>query len=172
MATRTAAQSLRNLLIALVVVGSFTTACKKSGGSDPDIDPRDQYVGAYEGGEGGYQGTIMYGTLPVSTEKGTAVITVAKSANTKEIYIDINSRLKLTAELNGTNFSVIDKNSDQIVVVINGQRNVYESNYSATGVLGKDQATGKETIVINTTAEALQQGTTIKRTELIVGLRK
>lgn len=173
MAMPNAVSRFCNLLIAVLLIGSFATACKKSGGSGPEIDPRDQYVGTYEGGEGAYNSVITIGTLALSPEKGPASITVTKSANPKEIYIDIANRPpKLTAELNGANFTVIDRTSDQITLVVNGQRNVIDGNYTATGVFGKDQASGKDAIVITATTEALQSGTTIKRVESINGTRK
>ena len=81
----------------------------------------------------------------------------------------------MTARLddaNLSNFSVIDKSSDQINLVINGKRSTLNTNYSATGVFGKDQATGKDAVVINTTAETLQSGTTVRRAETINGIRK
>ena len=175
MAAHNAAQSLRNLLIAVFVIGFLTTSCKKSGnGSDVVVDPRDQYVGVYEGGAGGYSSTITFGTFP-TTETGPASITVSKGANAKEIYLDISTKPRLTAKLddtNASNFGVIDKTSDQINVIINGKQYTLTGNYSATGVFGKDQASGKDQIVINTTAETLEQGTAIKRTESINGLRK
>jgi hypothetical protein len=50
MATSYAIRSFRNALLAIVLVASLTTACKKSGIGGGDVDPRDQYVGTYDGG--------------------------------------------------------------------------------------------------------------------------
>lgn len=173
MTTLSAVRPFRSVLMAILLVGSLTTACKKSGGSNVEVDPRDQYIGTYEGGEGAYNSAITIGTLPLTPEKGATTVTVTKSANPKEIYIDISNRPpRLTAELNGANFSIIDKSSDQITLVINGQRNVIEGNYSATGVFGKDQASGKDAIAMTSTTEGVQSGTTVKRIESINGLRK
>lgn len=173
MAIFSAVRSYRNVLVALFVLSLLTTACKKSGGNDPVIDPREQYIGTYEGGQGAYNSAITIGTLTPAAETGPASITVTKSTNPKEIYIDIGGRPpRLTAELTGANFTIVDRTKDQIVLIINGQRNVIEGNYTATGVFGKDQASGKDAIVINTTTEALQLGTTVRRVETITGNRK
>ena len=174
MAIPYALRSVRNTLLAIALIGSLTTACKKSGIGGGDVDPRDQYVGTYEGGEKGYQSTITFGTFPTD-ETGPATIAVTKGANASEIYVDISSKPRMTAKLDEaslTNFSVIDKSSDQINLVINGKQYTFNSSYSATGVFGKDQATGKQTVVINTTAGTVQSGTTVRRTETIVGTRK
>lgn len=171
MATLNAVRSLRKLFVFTLVVGSLTTACKQSG-SGSDVDPRDQYVGVYEGGDGAYNSTITIGTFPI-TERGSTTITVTKSANPKEVYLDISNRpMKVTAELNGANFTVVDRTSDQLTINVNGQRNVLDGNFSATGTFGTDQASGKDAIVINAVTETLQLGTTIRRTEAINGTRK
>ncbi len=174
MAIPYATRSIRTALLVTALIGSLTTACKKSGLGGADVDPRDQYVGTYEGGAGGYQSRITFGTFPTD-ETGPATIIVTKGDNPKEIYLDVSSKPRMTAKLDDaslSNFSVIDKSTDQINLVINGKQFTLNSNYSATGVFGKDQATGKETVVINTTAETLQSGTTVRRAETIVGTRK
>ncbi len=172
MTASNAGSSLRTLLIALLVVGSLTTACKTSG-SGSDVDPRDQYVGTYEGGDGSYNSAISFASLPPFEEKGKSTITITKSINPKEIYLDISNRpLKVTAELNGTKFTVVDRTSDQINVVFNGQQYVYDGNYTATGAFDVDQASGKNLVAINAVTETLQLGTTIRRVETIVAIRK
>ncbi|MBC7568835.1 MAG: hypothetical protein H7319_03750 [Spirosoma sp.] len=154
----------------LFLFGSLTTSCKSKGGTDPDIDPRDQYVGAYEGGEKGYQSVIAIGTLQFNPEFGPTNITVSKSSNPKEIYIEsANQSLKVTAELNGENFTVIDKNSNQIFVPPN---NNYTGSYKATGVFGKDQASGKLAFVLTATTETLKDGTAIRKVETYNGTKK
>ena len=174
MTTPHAIRQVRNALLAIALISSLTTGCKKSGIGGADVDPRDQYVGTYEGGERGYQSTITFGTFPTD-EAGPATITITKSDNPKEIYLDITSKPRMTAKLDDaslSNFSVIDKSTDQINLVINGKQFTLNSTYSATGVFGKDQSTGKQTVVVNTTAETVQSGTTVRRAEIIVGLRK
>lgn len=170
MATRLAARSFRNLLLALVVISSLTTACKKSGGSSgPDVDPRDQYVGVYEGGDGSYSSVIRFGTADLDPEKGKTNVTVSKGANPKEIYVEISARgFKVTAELNGNTFTVIDKTSDQIFI----QGTTLNGSYSATGAFNKDQLSGKDVIAINAVTETLRTGTTVRRTESINCTRK
>lgn len=171
MAIPKAVRFLRSFFVFTLVVGSLTTACKKSGSSS-DVDPRDQYIGVYEGGNGAYTSTITIGTLPVS-ETGVTAITVTKSANPKEIYLNITNRaMTLTAELNGADFTVVDRTTDQMTININGQQNVLEGNFTATGTFGKDQVSGKDVIAINAVTETLRTGTTIRRTESINGTRK
>lgn len=161
-------RSVRTLLIVASVVGSLTTACKKSS-SDPDVDPRDQYVGTYNGGDRGYQSIITIGSIPLNAEYGAASIIVSKGSGSKEIYIEAPQQsLKVTAELNGTNFTVIDKSSSQIFIPPN---NTYTGSYQATGVFGVDQATGKNAIAVNATTQTLEKGTSITRTETYTGSR-
>ena len=166
MAISHAVRSLRLSLLALLLIGSLTTACKKSGGGN-DVDPRDQYVGTYIGSNRGYQSIITIGTVPFDPEYGTTNLTVSKGSNPKEIYIeDSKLSLKVTAELDGVNFTVIDKNSGQIFVP---PSNTYTGPYTATGVFGKDQASGKSAIAMTATTEALKNGTAIRKVETFNG---
>lgn len=166
MATPYAVRSLRLSFLALLLIGSLTTACEKSGGVDA-VDPRDQYVGTYVGSDKAYQSVITVGTIPFNPEYGTTKLTVSKGSNPKEIYIeDTNLSLKVTAELDGVNFTVIDKNSGQIFVP---PSNTYTGPYTATGVFGKDQASGKSAIVLTATTEAQKNGTTIRKVETYNG---
>lgn len=160
MATSYAVRSFQNIILALVVIGTFTTSCKKSGGADA-VDPRDQYVGAYEGG---YQSVIRFGGAELKPETGTTTITVTKSSNSKEIYIDIkgNRPYQVTAELTGASFKVIDRTQDQIYV----QGTTFTGQYSATGTFDKNQ------FAMSTTTETLQGGTVISRAESIMGTKK
>ncbi|GAB3032890.1 hypothetical protein [Spirosoma pulveris] len=160
MATSYAVRSFRNSILALAFLGLLTTACKKSGGVD-DVDPRDQYIGTYEGG---YQSVIRFGGAELKPETGTTTVTVTKSSNAKEIYIDIkgNRPYQVTAELNGASFNVIDRTQDQIYV----QGTTFTGNYSATGVFDKNQ------FAMSTTTETLQGGTVISRAESIMGVKK
>ena len=167
MATLCAVRLLR-LSFLVLLIGSLTTACKKSGGTD-DVDPRDQYVGTYVGSDKAYQSVITVGTIPFNPEYGTTNLTVSKGSNPKEIYIeDSKLSLKVTAELDGVNFTVTDKNSGQIFVP---PSNTYTGPYTATGVLGKEQASGKNVIVLTAVTEALKNGTTIRKVETFNGTR-
>ncbi|WP_077133918.1 hypothetical protein [Spirosoma montaniterrae] len=164
MTISTASRSLYRGLLALLVVGTLTTACKKSGGSD-DVDPRDQYVGTYEGGiasslnVGGFEGT---------SQTGTSTIIITKGSNPKEILIDTQmslgrpTPLKVTAELEGSTFRVIDRNKDQMNVL----GVTVEGEFKATGVLEKNQ------VAITATTEGLRTGAVVKRTEQISGTKK
>ena len=165
-----AIRSYFGVVMALVLLGSLTTSCKKKGGSDADIDPREQYVGTYAGGDRGYQSVIAIGALQFNPEFGPTTITVSKSSNPKEIYIESASQaLKVTAELTGENFTVIDKNSNQIFVPPN---NNYTGSYKATGVFGKDQTSGNLAIVLTATTETLKDGTAIRKVETYNGTKK
>ena len=135
MATSNLIHSFRTLLLALLVVGGLTTSCKKSGGSDPEIDPRDQYVGTYTGN---YRNTIyVVEDIASGPRAGTATATITKGSNPKEIYLEIvtasdingDKKLNVTAELDGVNFAVIDKTTDTIPI-----GNPVSSDYTASGV--------------------------------------
>ncbi|WP_338870046.1 hypothetical protein WBJ53_21725 [Spirosoma sp. SC4-14] len=169
MATRSAARSLRTLFVAITLVGSLTTGCKKSG-SGSDVDPRDQYVGTYDGGAQGYQSVISLGSIALNPEYGATTIVVTKGANANEIYIEASEQsYKVTAELSGSSFTVIDKTSGQIFIP---PSNTYTGDYKATGVFGVDQATTKKAIAITATTETLKDGTSVKKTETYTGTLK
>lgn len=166
MRTQPAIRHFTNLLLTLLVVGLFTTACKKSGGSDDDVDPRDQYVGAYEGE---YNAAIQIANGdPLLPEVGTATISITKSGNAKEIYLDIlfnnTTPERLTAELNGTSFTVIDKKQDKIVL----NTTTIDAQYSATGVFDGS----KKEVAISTTSEGLRGGLTYTKRGAITGTMK
>ncbi|MCY7357254.1 MAG: hypothetical protein LH609_07235, partial [Rudanella sp.] len=62
-----------NFLYFALLLGVLAS-CKQSGGADDVvIDPRDQYVGTYQGG---YSGQITTGSFVSSIFSGSAVITV------------------------------------------------------------------------------------------------
>lgn len=171
MATHYAVRSLRNTFLALVAIGSLTTACKKSDGT-ADVDPRDQFVGTYAGTTRRtfyVSADIFQGPMP-----GASTTTVTKASNPKEIYIEntivFNGgftggyTVKATAELDGTNFTVIDKTTDQIDLPSGS----VASDYTATGVFD----TSTKQIVYSSTARALRNGAQYSRTDETTGTLK
>lgn len=164
MATYTAAQSLRTTFLALFVIGSLTTSCKKSDVT-ADVDPRDQYVGTYAGTSRRtyyVSADIFQGPMP-----GASTTTITKASNPKEIYIENTVAfnggftggytVKVTAELKGTNFTVIDKSTDQIEL----PSGKVDSDYTATGVFD----TSTKQMVYSSTARALRNGAQYSRTD-------
>jgi hypothetical protein len=169
MATSHAVRSFRNLLIAALLIGGLTTACKKSGGSDPDIDPRDQYVGTYSGT---YRNTIyIVEDIFGEPKAGTSTITISKGSNPKEIYIEVvtagdrmgDKKLQVTAELDGVNFTVIDKNTDTIPI-----GNPVTSDYTASGVFDPNTKQASYSSV----ARALRNGAQYRQTYEVLGTRQ
>lgn len=169
MATSYGVRSFRQLLIAVLVISGLTTACKKSGGSDPDIDPRDQYVGTYTGT---YRNTIyLVEDMYDEPKAGTATVVITKGSNPKEIYVEIltagdrtgNRTLKVTAELNGVNYTIIDKNTDVIPLP-----RPADSDYSATGVFESNTNQFSYASV----ARAVRNGLQIRQTYEILGTKK
>lgn len=161
---------LRSLCVVLFAVG-LITACKPSG-SGSDVDPRDQYVGVYEGTDRSYQSVITFGTFPIE-ETGVTAITVTKGGKANEVYLEVSNRpMRLTAELTGADFTIIDRTTDQITLNINGRPNVFEGAFTAKGTFGKEEASGKTVVGINAVTETTQFGTTVRRTETVVGTRK
>ena len=157
-------RSVRNALLAIVLIGSLTTACKKSGLGGADVDPRNQYVGTYEGG---YQtATLVNNSLESNRESGKITITVTKSETANQFYLDLLfngvTNQKLTAELVGNAFTVIDKQSETLS--FDGKS--YTAKYTATG-----QFTEK-VITVNTVTETLQSGVTLSRRGDISGTKK
>ncbi|WP_020602464.1 hypothetical protein [Spirosoma spitsbergense] len=159
-----AVRSLRTSLLALLIIGSLTTACKKSGGVD-GVDPRDQYVGVYDGG---YQAsTLVNNSLESNRESGTVKITVSKAQAMNQLYLELffNNATKqnVTAELSEKTFTVIDKQTESLVF---DGKTYANAKYTATG-----QFIDK-TIVMNTTTETLQSGVTLSRQGSITGTMK
>ena len=166
-----AVRSLRTSLLALLIIGSLTTACKKSGGVD-DVDPRDQYVGVYEGNSRRtlyVSADIFQGPIP-----GAATTTITKASNPKEIYIEntvvFNGGFsggyttRVTAELDGVNFTVIDKSSDEITL----PSGKVTSDYTATGLF--DLSTKQ--FVYTSRARALRNGAEYSRTDEVFSTMK
>ena len=83
----------------LVFLGSLTTSCKSKGDPEPDIDPREQYVGTYDGG---ISSSLNVGGAEGVAQTGTATIVITKAANPKEIYIATTMSLGRPTPLNVT----------------------------------------------------------------------
>ncbi|WP_460938406.1 hypothetical protein [Spirosoma humi] len=171
MITTYAVRSLRNTFLALVILGSLTTACKKSGGADA-VDPRDQYVGTYTGTSRRtlyVSADIFQGPIP-----GESTTTITKASNSKEIYIETTVAnnggftggytLKVTAELDGANFTVIDKATDQIEL----PSGKVDSDYAATGAFD----VSNKQFGYSSTARALRNGAQYSRTDEVTGVKK
>ena len=163
MATSYAVRSFCRIVLSLAVVGSLTTACKKSDGTD-GVDPRDQYVGTYTGG---FQTTFTVGGVESAPETGTATITITKASDPKQMYVNVKMNrpqpLNVTAQLDdtGKNFTVIDRKQDQMAVL----NKTFTGDFTATGVLDQNQ------LAITTTTETVQGGR-ISRYESITGVKK
>ncbi len=160
-----AIRSYSVVAMALFLLVSLTTSCKKIGGTDPDIDPRAQYVGTYEGG---ISSSLNVGGFEGVTQTGSATTVVTSAPNPRELYVEVNSSLgrptplKLTAELTDKGFTVIDRKTDQMNVL----GKVVEGTFTAMGVLA-----GKE-LAITITTEGLSTGTAVKRNESVSGTKK
>ncbi len=160
-----AIRSYSVVVMALFLLGSLAMSCKNKGGTDPDIDPREQYVGRYEGG---MSSALNVGGFEGVTQTGSATTVITNAPNPKEMYVEVTSSLgrptplKLTAELTDKGFAVIDRKTDQMNVL----GKVVEGNFTATGVLaGKDLA-------ITITTEGLSTGAPVKRNESVTGTKK
>lgn len=170
MATPYFIRSLRTLFLAVLVVGGLATSCKKSGGSDPEIDPRDQYVGTYTGT---YRNSIyLVEDLYDEPKSGTATAAITKGSNAKEIYIEIitagdrtgDKKLTVTAELSGVNYTVIDKNTDVIPL----PRPLSSDDYNATGVFDPNT----KQFSFASVARAIRNGAQYRQTYDIVCTKK
>lgn len=167
MAPPHAIHSVCKALLAVALLVSVTVACKKSGIGGADVDPRDQYIGTYEGT---YRTTtLINNTLPATApETGKAQVTVSKAQPANQVYLEIlfNGATKqaLTAELTDATFTIIDKQSEPFP--FGGQ--TYTAKYTAQGqFVIKDK-----TFVMNTVAETLAQGVTLTKRGDINGTKK
>ncbi|QKZ14997.1 hypothetical protein [Spirosoma sp. KUDC1026] len=156
--------SFRNVFIALLVIGSLATGCKRLG-SESDVDPREQYLGTYSGGA---QISTNVGGFEYNPESYSMVVTVTKAANDNEIYLDKNYNNgalteRVTAQLTGTTFKVIDKTRN--IIRVNGNTQV-EGDYSSQGVLENN------TIAMTSVTEARQSGAVVRLVESVNATRK
>ncbi len=158
---------LNFLYIALLL--GVLASCKQSGGADDVlIDPRDQYVGTYQGG---YTGQTTSGPFPLSIFSGPALITVEKAAAPKEVTLTFvynkgqafENTEKLTAELTDRKFTIIDKRTEIVTV----GPTTYELPYTATG-----EFTETSKIAMTTSAEIERGGTILKKVAGITGEKK
>ena len=155
--------SVRPLLLALLAIVSLTTSCKTSGSAD-EVDPRDQYVGTYDGG---YQAsTFVNNSRESNRESGTVSIAVTKTQVANQLYFNITfngtTKQTLTAELNGNAFTIIDKQTESFI-------------YDGPSVNGTYKAAGQFTdnvVALNTVVENLDGGVTVTRRGAITGTRK
>lgn len=166
MSTAYAVPSLRNAFLTLLILGSLTTACKKSGGADA-VDPRDQYVGVYDGNY--TSTTYINNTLPAADpEAGKVQITVSKAQAANQVYLELlfNSTTKqtVTAELVDATYTIIDKQSEPLV--FGGK--TYDAAYTAQGQFSVQD----KSISLNTKAETLQLGVTLTKRGDITGFKK
>jgi len=164
MAPQSSVVSFRNALIALFVIGSLATGCKRLG-SESDVDPREQYLGTYAGGA---QISINVGGFEYTPESATMVVTVTKAANDNEVYLDKNYNNgalteRVTAQLTGTTFKVIYKTRN--IIRVNAITQV-EGDYSSQGVLENNQ------IAMTSVTEARQSGAVVRLVESINATRK
>ncbi|GAA4469390.1 hypothetical protein GCM10023189_56340 [Nibrella saemangeumensis] len=139
------------------------SACKLRNGGEA-ADPREQYVGSYAGG---YQAVIKIGSSELDPESGNVTINVAKGANPKEISLQMvfgQVTETMTAELNGADFTIIDKKQDRFTV----NNTTIEGQYTASG---KFVSNNKE-IVIQTQAGAIRGGVQYVKSGSITGTRK
>lgn len=151
----------RSLTLFFVLLLAIT-ACKTRN-TEEDVDPRDQYVGAYAGG---YQAVIKIGSSELDPESGNVTINISKSTNAKEIYIEFvfdRTTEKLTAEINGADFTIIDKKTESFTI----NNTKIDAQYTATGKF----VNGKE-IVIQTQAGAVRGGVQYVKSGSISGTRK
>ena len=167
MATAHAIQSVRKALAVVALLVSITTACKKSGAGGADVDPRDQYVGVYDGNY--TSTTLINNSLPVGDpEAGKVQITVTKAQPANQLYIELlfngSSKQMVTAELVGATYTVIDKQSEPLV--FGGK--TYNAKYTAQGQF----VVNDKKFTLNTVAETLQLSVTLTRRGDITGTKK
>lgn len=157
-----------NFLYCVLLLGALASCKQSGGGMDAQIDPRDQYVGSYQGG---YSGQVTTGSFVSSIFSGSALITVEKATAPKEVTLTVvynkgqafeNSE-KLTAELTARKFVIIDKRIEKVT----SGPTTYELPYTATG-----EFTEKSQFVMTTSSEIERGGTTLKKVAGITGEKK
>ena len=156
-----------NFLYCLLLF-SVLASCKQGIGAEAEIDPRDQYVGTYQGG---YSGQVTTGPFVSQIFSGSAVITVEKAPAPKEVMLTFvynkgqafENTEKLTAELNARKFTIIDKRIEKV----SSGPTTYELPYTAIG-----EFTEKNQFVMTTSAEIERAGTILKKVAGITGEKK
>lgn len=155
--------STRPLLFVLLALVTLATGCRTSGSAD-EVDPRDQYVGTYDGG---YQAsTLVNNSRESNRENGTVSIAVTKTQVANQLYFTItfngSTKQTLTAELNGSAFTIIDKQTESFI-------------YDGQSIEGTYKASGQFTdnvLALNTVVENLDSGITVTRRGSITGTKK
>lgn len=160
-------RQVRNALLAIAIISSLTTGCKKSGIGGADVDPRDQYVGVYSGGY--TSTTYINNALPATPpEAGTVQVTVTKAQTGNQVYIELlfngSAKQTMTAELTDATFTVIDKQSEPLA--FGGK--TYDAKYTAQGQF----VVNDKAFTLNTVAETLQLGVTLTKRGDITGTKK
>lgn len=156
-----------NFLYCVLLLGALAS-CKQLAGKEAEIDPRDQYVGTYQGG---YSGQVTTGPFVSQIFSGSATITVEKAASLKEVALTFvynkgqafESTEKLTAELTDRKFVIIDKRIEKV----SSGPTTYDLPYTGTG-----EFTEKNQFVMTTSAEIERSGTILKKVAGITGEKK
>jgi hypothetical protein len=156
-----------NFLYCVLLLGALAS-CKQLAGQEAVIDPRDQYVGTYQGG---YSGQITTGPFVSQIFSGSTVITVEKAPAAKEVTLTFvynkggayENTEKLTAELTDRKFVIIDKRVEKVVV----GPSTYDLPYTGTG-----EFTEKSQFAMTTSAEIERSGTILKKVAGITGEKK
>ncbi|KAB7732699.1 hypothetical protein F5984_01745 [Rudanella paleaurantiibacter] len=158
----------RSFLFFALFLG-LLTSCKQLSGKEAEVDPRDQYIGVYD--DGGYTGQVFIGSIVSERPSGTVTITVGKAAAPKELTMSFlynkgkqfEYTEKLTAELDGTKFTIIDKKSEQITVGVTTIDAPYQ---------GKGEFADGTKFAMTTSSEKDQSGTIVKKVLGITGFKK
>lgn len=157
----------RNFLYFLFLLGVLAS-CKTKDITEVEVDPRDQYIGTYQGG---YQGQITTGSFVTQIFSGSALISVEKAAAAKEMKMTFTYNKgqqfeyteKLTAEMTDNKFTIIDKRTENVTL----GPTTYELPFKGSG-----EFTATKQIAMTTSAEIMRDGTTLKKVSGITGEKK
>ncbi|MEZ0611491.1 hypothetical protein ACAW74_23470 [Fibrella sp. WM1] len=153
---------MKRFALLLFVCAGLFASCKKSGGGDviTPVDPRDRMVGAYAVG---YNIRITFAGKELNPESNSGTVTVSKNTQqASQLYIDFDfpgTKERVTAELSGNNFTVVDKKTEAII--LNGT--TFTGQYSATGQI----TTNSEFIYTG-----VSEDSGLKKTTTVTGTKK
>ena len=136
------------------------TACKKDN-SDPDVDPRQQYLGTFAIN---YSSTTTVGGQPNGSDSGQGSITFSPGSATDELQMVINFPNyadSVVAKINDSQFT-LERTRNKVQYL--GQ--TYDGEYIGTGSISG------QTLMVNATTRANANGSDIIWTQLYKGTKQ
>lgn len=150
------------LIVTLFILVLSISACKKGGSDLENVDPREQYYGAYDVD---YSSKTLVGAIDLNEDSGKGVLTFSKGEAANELKMTIEftgfSTSTDVVKLDGTKFTV-NRTRDQMTL---GNKQ-YDAEFLSTGLFEGKLVTLTSVNTVN------QNGTVVKWTRSYKGMRR